>query len=199
MSWERGYPEGVPTMAAASEIRDHYARCMPHLARLHMLGRHQAGEPLPPGLADEVSEATSAILAEADGALRATVAAVPGARRRAVAGFLADRVARLAATADEAVGAAKDGDAVTVRRCLRRFEVLTSAVWTVQLAMPDKAKPLQSARGPQRPQSLYRIPGSRQAPGLDGAPVPLYDPTASRRKHHPQRCGSWTTATGQGE
>jgi hypothetical protein len=164
-----------------------------------MLGRHQAGEPLPPSLADEVSEATSATLAEADGALRATVAAVPGARRRAVAGFLADRVAQLAATADEAVSAAKDGDAVTVRRCLRRLEVLTSAAWTVQLAMPDKAKLLRSARAPQRPQSLYRIPGSRQAPGLDGAPVPLYDPTASRRNHHPQRYGSWTTATGQGE
>jgi hypothetical protein len=186
-------------MAAASEIRDHYAHCMPHLARRHMLDRHQAGVPRPPGLADEVSEPTSAILAEADAALRATVAAVPGARSRVVAGFLTDRVARLAATADEAVSAAKDGDAAAVRRCLLRFEVLTSAVWTVQVAMPDRAKPLQSARGPQRPRSLYRIPGSRQAPGLDEAPVPLYDATASRREHHPQRCGSWTTATGQGE
>ena len=66
-----------------------------------MLGRCPAGEPLPPGLADDVSEMTSAILAEADAALRAALAAVPGARRRAVAGFLADRVTRLAATADE--------------------------------------------------------------------------------------------------
>jgi hypothetical protein len=187
-------------MAAASEIRDRHAHCIPHLARLHMLGRHQPGEPLPPGLADEVSEATSAILAEADAALRATVAAVPGARRRAVAGFLADRVARLAATADEAVSAAKDGDAAAVRRCLRRFEVLTSAVWTVQLAMPDKTRPLRPARGPQRPQSL--LPHPRQQAGalaLDEAPAPLYDPAAPGRKRHGQPCFSWTMATGQGE
>ena len=139
-----------------------------HLARLHMLGRCPAGEPLPPGLADDVSEMTSAILAEADAALRAAVAAVPGARRRAVAGFLADRVTRLAATADEAVSAAKDGDAAAARRCLRRFEVLTSAVWTAQFAMPDEAKPLQPTRRPRRPKG--RVIACQAGVGLDGAP-----------------------------
>ena len=37
-------------MAVASEIRDHHSLCVPHLARLHVLGRYQAGEPVPPGL-----------------------------------------------------------------------------------------------------------------------------------------------------
>jgi hypothetical protein len=139
-------------MGAASEISDHHARCAPHLAQLHVLGRHQPGEPLPPGLADEVGEITSAILTEADAALRAAVAAVPGTRRPAVTGFLADRVARLAAAANDAVSAAKDGDAGALRRRLHRFEVLTSAVWTVQLAMPGEAAPPQ----PKAPRPRYQ-------------------------------------------
>jgi hypothetical protein len=47
--------------------------------------------------------------------------------------------------------------------------------------------------------SQGRLSHARQAPGLDGAPVPPYDPAAPGRKHHWQRCSSWTTATGQGE
>src|SRR5689334_22978650 len=85
-------PEGVPAMAVASEIRDHHTLCVPHLARLQVLATFQAGEPVPPGLADDVGAVTSAILAEADAALRATVAAVPGIRRTAVAEFLGNRV-----------------------------------------------------------------------------------------------------------
>ncbi|HET7246087.1 MAG TPA: hypothetical protein VFJ07_14745 [Streptosporangiaceae bacterium] len=127
-------------MAAVSEIREHHVHCAPHLARLHVLGSLQAGEPVPPGLADDVSAVTSAILAEAGTALRATVAAVPGTRRTAVAEFLAGRIAKLAAAAEQAVCAARDGDASSLRRCLRRFESLTSAVWTVHLAMPDSAR-----------------------------------------------------------
>jgi hypothetical protein len=57
-----------------------------------------------------------------------------------VAEFLADRIAKLAAAADEAVSAARDGDAAALHRRLHRFEMLTSAVWTVQLAMPDEAR-----------------------------------------------------------
>jgi hypothetical protein len=102
-----------------------------------MLGRYEPGEPLPPALADEVDEITSAILTEAGAALEAAVAAVPGTRRTAVAAFLGGGVDRLAAAADEAVSAAKDGDAAALRRCLHRFEVLTSAMWMVQLAMPE--------------------------------------------------------------
>jgi hypothetical protein len=101
---------------------------------------------VPPGLAAEISTVTSAIVAETGAAVEATVAAVPDTRRTSVAGFLADRVARLAAAGDEAVGAARAGDAAVLRRCLHRFEVLALAVWTVQLAMPDKTRPPQANR-----------------------------------------------------
>jgi len=147
-------------MAAASEIRDHHARCVPHLARLHMLGIYQAGEPVPPGLADDVGAVTSTILAEAGAALWATVAAVPGTRRTAVAEFLANRLAKLAAAADEAVSAAKDGEAAALRRCLHKFERLTSALWTVQLAMPDGARPPRPAGGLQRPHGRLPHPAA---------------------------------------
>lgn len=153
-------------MAGMSEIRVHRAHCLPHLARLHMHGRYQPGEALPPGLADEVSEGTSAILAETGAAVRVTVAAVPGTRRMAVAGLLADRLSRLAVAADEAVSAAKEADPGALRRCLRRFEMLTSAAWTVQLAMAGKAAPPGQARpgqahGPQRARARPRYPRSR--------------------------------------
>lgn len=136
-------------MATPSEIRDHHTHCAPHLARLHLLGILRPDEPAPPCLADEVNAVTSAILAEAGAALRATLAAVPGTRRTAVAEFLANRMAKLAAAADETVRAAKDADAAAMHRCLRRFEMLTSAVWTVQLAMPGEARQPRPAGGPR--------------------------------------------------
>jgi hypothetical protein len=136
-------------MAATSEIRAHHAHCVPHLARLHVLGSYQAGDPVPPGLAGDVSAVTGEILAEAGAAVRATVAAVPRARRPAVAEFLANRTAKLAGAAEQAVRAARDGDAAALRRCLRNFESLTSAAWTVQLAMPDRARLSRLAHGPQ--------------------------------------------------
>ncbi len=77
---------------AACDIRDHHARCVPYLARLQMLASDKTGEPLPPGLPEEVGRATSAVLAEAEAAGRVTVAAVAGGRRRsAMSGFLAGR------------------------------------------------------------------------------------------------------------
>ncbi len=150
-------------MVGMSEIRAHRALCLPHLARLHMHGRYQPGEALPAGLADEVSERTSAILAETGAAVQVTVAAIPGTRRAAVAGLLADRLTRLAAAADETVSAAKDADAGALRRCVRRFEMLTSAAWTVQLAMAGKAAPPGQARPgqahrPQRARGRSRYP-----------------------------------------
>ena len=78
----------------------------------------------------KVAEATDAILAEAEAAGRET---------RAVGGdgpdpgiFLAVRLSRLAVAAGEAVAAAGAGDFTQLRRHLRRFEALTSAIWTVQ-------------------------------------------------------------------
>lgn len=145
-------------MATVSEIREHHAHCVPHLARLQVLGSYQAGEPVPPGLAADVSAVTSTILAEAGAAVRATVAAVPGTRRTAVAEFLAGRITTLAAAAEQAVCAARDGDAAALRRCLRRFESLTSAVWTVQLAMPDGARLPQPAGRAQWSRGRLRHP-----------------------------------------
>jgi hypothetical protein len=46
--------------------------------------------------------------------------------------FLAVRLSRLAVAAGEAVAAAGAGDFVQLRRHLRRFEALTSAIWAVQ-------------------------------------------------------------------
>jgi hypothetical protein len=168
-------------MAGMSEVRVHRAHCLPHLARLHMHGRYRPGEALPPGLADEVSEGTSAILAEAGAGARVTVAAVPGTRRAAVAGLLADRLSRLAVAAGEAVSAAEEADPGALRRCLRRFEMLTSAAWTVQLAMTGKAAagagvagvPRQGqARGPAEARGRSRYPRS----GHEGAAEPAAGP-----------------------
>jgi hypothetical protein len=86
------------------------------------------------------------------------VAAVPSTRRAAVAGLLADRLSRLAVAADDAVSAAKDADAGALRRRLRRFEMLTSAAWTVQLAMAGKATPAGPARRSQWARGRSRQP-----------------------------------------
>ena len=124
-------PPGSAAMTAADRARGYYARCMPLLARLRLLARDGAGAPLPPGAAGEVGHAASAIVAEAD----AAVAAVAGSGRSSAAVFLAARQARLAAAADDVVAAAKDGSAAALSRHLRRFEALTSALWTVQHAI----------------------------------------------------------------
>jgi len=138
-------------MVTAYDIRDHYAHCTPHLARLRMVARYEVGEPLPAAVADEVGHEISVILAEAQTAASVAVAAVTGTRRRAVAGLLSARLARLAAAAREATDAAQQADVAMLGRKLRRFEVLTSAMWTVQQAMsgrPAAVRPVRPA--PQR-------------------------------------------------
>jgi hypothetical protein len=104
---------------------------MPLLARLRLLARQDAGAPLPPGAAGEVGHAATAIVAEAD----AAVAAVAESSRNSATVFLAARQARLAAAAADVVAAAADGSAAALSRHLRRFEALTSALWTVQHAI----------------------------------------------------------------
>ena len=49
--------------------------------------------------------------------------------------LLSMRLSRLTAAANDAIAAAGDGDSGQLRRYLHRFEVLTSAIWTVQLAV----------------------------------------------------------------
>jgi hypothetical protein len=137
-------------MAAPCDIRDHHVRCEPHLARLQLTARYEAHEPLPAGLPDEVIEATGAVLAEAQAAGRVMVAALASGQRRAVTAFLDARLVRLAAAADEMAAAAKDEDVAALRRHLRKFEVLTSALWTVQLELSAPTAPPPSPRSTAR-------------------------------------------------
>ena len=120
-------------MTANEEIREHQARCQPHMLRLRMLARGDYG-PMP--TAAEVAQATGAIIAEvAAGSLAASSAA--GYRQAQPGGgtFLQVRLNRLSAAAEEAIAAARDGNTTLLGRVLLRFEALTTAIWTVQHAM----------------------------------------------------------------
>jgi len=126
-------------MTIADKIEDHQARCQPYVLRLRMIARDEAGTTLTWQAVTEVIQATEAILAEAKASgsdARAT--AGPGA-----ATFLNVRLSRLAAAANDAIAAAGEGDSGLLRRHLHRFEVLTSAIWTVQQAVsdPDRGRP----------------------------------------------------------
>lgn len=128
-------------MAAQCDIRDHHVRCEPHLARLQMAERYEVDDPIPPDIPDVVARATSAVLAEAQAAGCLIVTAIANGQRRAVTTFLDARLGRLAAAAGEAVTAAEDGNDAALRRHLRRFQVLTSALWTVQLELSAETMP----------------------------------------------------------
>lgn len=106
-----------------------------------MIARDQAGTALPWRAVVEVIQATGAILAEAEASGNDTIAAAGAAP--AAGTFLSVRLSRLATAANDAIAAAGDGDSAQLRRHLRRFEVLTSAIWTVQQAVsgPDHAVP----------------------------------------------------------
>ena len=123
-------------MSLADQIQDHQARCVAPLISLRMLAQGEAGMPLPRWVVTEVTEATGTVLAEAEAGGRAalTVAGVSGGYPRAEA-FLRVRLDRLAAAARDAIAAARAGDAGDLRRHLRRFDALTSAIWTVQDAV----------------------------------------------------------------
>ena len=82
----------------------------------------------------EIRDATNAIIAEAEAMSFAALG--DGGRREPEAGtFLWARLVRLAATADQAVNAARSGDISGLRAHLHRFDTLTSAIWTVQRAV----------------------------------------------------------------
>ena len=127
-------------MTTTGKIEDHQARCVPDVLRLRMIARDEAGGALNWQAVTEVIQATGAILAEAEAAdsdARAAAGGGPGA-----ATFLGVRLSRLAAAANDAIAAAGDGDSGQLRRHLHRFEVLTSAIWTVQQAVsgPDPGR-----------------------------------------------------------
>jgi hypothetical protein len=117
-------------MTVADQSEGHQARCLPHLLVLRMLASDDAEVPSPWLAMAKVAQATDAILAEAEAAGRAARAV--GGDGPGLGIFLSVRLSRLAVAAGEAVAAAGAGDFNQLRRQLRRFEALTSAIWTVQ-------------------------------------------------------------------
>ena len=123
-------------MSVADEIHDHQEHCLVPLISLRMLAQGDAGTPLPRWVVVEVAKATGTVLAEAEAAGHAMLTAVSVRSDRPGAGtFLRVRLDRLAAAADDAITAAREGDSGAMRRHLRRFDALTSAIWTVQDAV----------------------------------------------------------------
>jgi hypothetical protein len=123
-------------MSVADQIKDHQARCLASLISLQMLAQGEAGTPLPRWVVVEVAQATSTVLAEAEAAGRAVLAAVGvGSDHPGDGTFLRVRLDRLAAAADDAIAAARAGDSGQMRGHLHRFDALTSAIWTVQDAL----------------------------------------------------------------
>jgi hypothetical protein len=119
-----------------------------------MLVRSEAGMSEPLQIVAEIAEATGAILAGAEAADHFARAAADVNRAEPVAGmFLRVRLNRLAAAAEDAIAAARAEDFARMRHQLRRFEALTSAMWTVQDAVygprlerrpaPQLARPAQ--------------------------------------------------------
>jgi hypothetical protein len=117
-------------MTVADRTEGHQARCLPHLLTLRMLASDNAEAPSPWLAMAEVAQATDAILAEAEAAGREVRTAAGGAPGPGI--LLSVRLNRLAAGADDAVASAGAGDFTQLRRQLRRFEALTSAIWAVQ-------------------------------------------------------------------
>ncbi len=93
------------------------------------------GEAEPVRVAAEVGRATGAIIAEARASGSSALSAHGESQHPGAGMFLMVRMNRLVAAAEEAVAAARDGDNAGLSRHLRRFEALTSAIWTVQHAM----------------------------------------------------------------
>ena len=117
-------------MTVADRTEGHRARCLPHLLTLRMLASDGAEAPSAWLAMAEVAHATDAILAEAETAgheVRAVTGGGPGPGI-----LLSVRLSRLAAAAGDAVAAAGAEDFTQLRRHLRRFEALTSAIWVVQ-------------------------------------------------------------------
>jgi hypothetical protein len=154
-------------MTFTDRMRDHQRRCQPHLLRLRILARGEASPACPSQVTAEVRDATNAVIAEAEAAGRASLAAIAGDRRQSEAEtFLWVRLARLMRAADQAADAARGGDPSGLRRHLDRFNTLTSAMWVVQHAVHAgaPAQPDPQPHGlswrPEQPPTRPIIPGS---------------------------------------
>ena len=123
-------------MSVANQMHDHQANCLVPLISLRMLAQGDAGTPLPRWVVVEVAQATSTVLAEAEAAGQAmlTAAGLPSDHPEGRT-FLRVRLDRLATAADAAITAARQGDTGAMCRQLRRFDALTSAIWTIQDAV----------------------------------------------------------------
>jgi hypothetical protein len=140
-------------MSVADQIRDHQSRCLADLITLRMLAQGEAGVPLPRWVVVEVARSTGVVLAEAEAAAQAVQNAASRGPTPRDETFLRVRLKRLAASADDAIAAARDGNFAAMRRHLNRFDALTSAIWAVQHAVCDPAPP-GPARVPAEPQPL---------------------------------------------
>ena len=123
-------------MSVTDQIRDHQARCVAPLITLRMLAQGEMGLPLPRWVVVEVAQATGSVIAEAEAAGCEALSAVGAGRCHPGNGtFLRVRLDRLAAAASDAIDSARAGDYGEMRQHLRRFEALTSAIWTVEDAL----------------------------------------------------------------
>lgn len=136
-------------MNVSNDIRVHQARCQPYLSRLRILAGEQTGAAPAWQVAAEVAQVTAAILAEVEAAGRPTLAATMGSRRgQGARALLEARLARLRAAAQTATAAAWEEDAARLRHQVRRFESLTSAIWTVQHAVSVPVPARRASVGP---------------------------------------------------
>jgi hypothetical protein len=130
-------------MTVDGTLEDHRVRCQPYLLTLRMIARGDPGLLLTQLTVAKVIQATDMVLAEAEAAGGDVRAA--GGDVRAAAGvsgsgpgapaFLRVRLNRLADAANDAIAAAGAGDSGQLRGHLRRFDVLTAAIWTVHQAV----------------------------------------------------------------
>jgi hypothetical protein len=126
-------------MTIAGPVENHQERCLPHLLTLRMMARGEAGLVLTWQTVADIIQATGAVLAEAKAA-GDDVRAAAGLRDLGAGTFLQVRQDRLAVAAGNAIAAAEAGDSGQLRSQLRRFEVLTEAIWTVQQAVYGSAR-----------------------------------------------------------
>ena len=123
-------------MSVADQIQEHRERCLVPLISLRMLAQGEAGVPLPRWVVVEAARMTGTVLAEAEAASRAVLTAAGfGSGQQGDETFLRVRLDRLAAAARDAITAARAGDSGEMGQHLRRFDALTSAIWTVQDAV----------------------------------------------------------------
>jgi hypothetical protein len=121
-------------MTFANQMQSHMSRCQPQLLKLRMLALSEVDAVLRGQVTAEIRDATNAIIAEAE-AMSFAALGDGGQREPEAETFLWARMTRLATAADQAVNAARSGDVSGLRAHLRRFDTLTSAIWTIQRAV----------------------------------------------------------------